>query len=120
MGNKIKEMIPSKEEDHQKEVNRKHWIHVLANEKVRLNDTIGDNNHLKGAINIMRKEIGFAKDSIDKMEDQIQNLKDNVNECATDSINNMRIAGETNNQILALKCKHEEEKERFELEIKKL
>jgi len=33
---------------------------------------------------------------------------------------NNRVAGETNNQILALKAKHEEEKERFELEIKKL
>ena len=39
---------------------------------------------------------------------------------ATESINNGRIAGETNNQILALKAKHEEEKERFETEIKKL
>jgi len=33
---------------------------------------------------------------------------------------NNKIASETNNQILALKAKHEEEKERFELEIKKL
>lgn len=30
------------------------------------------------------------------------------------------MADETNNQILALKAKHEEEKEKFELEIKKL
>jgi len=58
MKEKIKEMIPSKEEDHQREVNRAHHIHVLANEKVRLNDTIGDNNQLKSSINIMRKEIG--------------------------------------------------------------
>jgi hypothetical protein len=35
-------------------------------------------------------------------------------------MSNNRIASETNNQILALKAKHEEEKERFELEIKKL
>ena len=62
----------------------------------------------------------FAKDSIEKMNSQIQILKDDCNECATDSINGNRYAGETNNQILALKAKHEEEKERFELEIKKL
>jgi hypothetical protein len=30
---------------------------MLANEKVRLNDTVGRNNHLKNEINIMRKEI---------------------------------------------------------------
>ena len=44
---KIKKMIPSKEENHQKEVQRLHVLHVLANEKVRLNDTIGDNRELK-------------------------------------------------------------------------
>jgi hypothetical protein len=35
---------------------------------VRLNDTIGENNYLKVEIDIMRKEIGFAKDSIREME----------------------------------------------------
>lgn len=30
------------------------------------------------------------------------------------------MANEINNQILALKAKHEQEKEKFELEIKKL
>ena len=50
-------MIPSKEADHAKEVKRLHWIHVLANEKVRLNYTIGANNDLKVKIDIMRKEI---------------------------------------------------------------
>jgi hypothetical protein len=54
---KIKKMIPSKEEDHQREVQKNHVMHVLANEKVRLNDTIGENNILKEKIDIMRKEI---------------------------------------------------------------
>lgn len=62
----------------------------------------------------------FAKDSIIKMENQILQLKDAVQKCANDSITGNRIAGETNNQIFALKAKHEEEKEIFELEIKKL
>ena len=35
-------------------------------------------------------------------------------------IQGSKLADETNNQILALKAKHEEEKEKFELEIKKL
>lgn len=54
---KIMEMIPSKKEEHEREVKRLHSIHVLANEKVRLNDTIGDNNELKTKIDIMRQEI---------------------------------------------------------------
>jgi coiled-coil domain-containing protein 63/114 len=40
---------------------------MLDNERVRLNDTVGKNHYLKDEINIMRKEICFAKDSIAKM-----------------------------------------------------
>ena len=58
---KIKEMIPSEEDFHQQEVQRRHVLHLLANEKVRLNDTIGRNQYLKTEINIMRKEILYAR-----------------------------------------------------------
>jgi hypothetical protein len=54
------------------------------------------------------------------MDAKIKTLKDECMLFATESMTNNRIAGETNNQILALKCKHEEEKEKFEVEIKKL
>ena len=37
---------------------------TIQNEEVRLNNTIGDNNKLKVEIDIMRKEILFAKDGI--------------------------------------------------------
>ena len=52
---------------HKKEMDRRHHIHMLTNERVMLNDTIGKNKYLKDEIDIMRKEIVFAKDSIDKM-----------------------------------------------------
>jgi hypothetical protein len=42
--------------------------HHIQNEMVRLNDTIGDNNKLKVEIDIMRKEILFAKDCIADMQ----------------------------------------------------
>ena len=57
---KIKQLIPSEEEYHQVVVQKRHYLHILANEKVRLNDTVGRNNHLKNEINILRKEILFA------------------------------------------------------------
>ena len=47
-------------------------------------------------------------------------MKSNISNTATETINSNRMAGETNNQILALKAKHEEEKEQFEIQIKKL
>ena len=62
----------------------------------------------------------FAHISNNTMSQTISTLKQNIQNCASESINGNRIAGETNNQILALKAKHEEEKESFEVEIKKL
>lgn len=62
----------------------------------------------------------FAKSSIHKMKSQINTFKEQCLSLAGESNQNNRVAGETNNQILALKAKHEEEKERFEIEIKKL
>jgi hypothetical protein len=50
-------MIPSEQENHKREVDRRHLQHVLENERVRLNDTIGRNKYLKVEIDIMRKEI---------------------------------------------------------------
>jgi hypothetical protein len=49
--------------------------HKLRNRKVQLNDTIGENFHLKTNINIMRKEINFAKDAISSMTENIERLK---------------------------------------------
>ena len=117
---KIKEMIPSEEDFHQQEVNRKHVLHQLANEKVRLNDTVGRNQYMKSEINIMRKEILFAQDSIIQMGRQIGRIKKEAVVTNKGYISGSKHADETNNQILALKAKHEEEKEKFELEIKKL
>lgn len=87
---------------------------------MRLNDTIGKNNHLKNEIQIMRKEILFAKQDIKKMSEIIAKIKKDATSTNKDYIGNSKNSEETNNQILALKAKHEEEKERFELEIKKL
>ena len=117
---RIKEMIPSQEDNHKKEVHRKHVLHVLANEKVRLNDTIGKNRKLKVEINIMRKEIVFARDSIRKMEEQIDTLKNKIRGFNKETMSGNRVAGETNNNILALKAKHEGQKETFETDVKKL
>ena len=54
------------------------------------------------------------------MEGQIQELKDKITEVSAESINNFRIANESNNLILSLKSRHEISKEKFELEVKKL
>lgn len=94
--------------------------HRLRNKKVRLNNTIGENVHLKTKIDIMRKEIIFAQDAINTMEAAIAELRVNVTNINKDQVASGRTAHETNNQILALKSKHESGKEKFEGEIQAL
>lgn len=71
--------------------------HRLQNEEVLLNDTVGDNNKLIENINIMRKEILFAKDSIQNMQNQIEGLKGNAIKCNGKAISMGKAANETNN-----------------------
>lgn len=87
---------------------------------MRLNDTIGENNYLKVEIDIMRKEIIFAKDSINAMEEQIDGLKHTATTANKKSIGLAKTTTEHNNWILSLKAKSEDGKEQFELEVKKL
>jgi len=85
--------------------------HQLQNEKVRLNDTIGENNLLKVDIDIMRKEIQFAKDSIRDMENQIESLRDTAQTVNKKSIGLANTTTNHNNYILSLKAKSESGKE---------
>ena len=54
------------------------------------------------------------------MMNAIQTLRDDSHGSNKEGFNNAQKASETNNQILALKCKHEEGKETFETDIKHL
>jgi hypothetical protein len=85
-----------------------------------LNDTVGENNYLKVEIDIMRKEILFAKDSIKVMEEQITGLRGHATDANKKSNVLSKKTSEHNNWILSLKAKSEQGKEQFELEVKKL
>ena len=51
---KIKDLIPSEEDNRKKEVKRRQTLHVYAHKLVRLNYTIGENRKLKTEIDIAR------------------------------------------------------------------
>jgi hypothetical protein len=59
----------------------------------------------------MRGEILFAKYSIKKMNQQIETLRTTASEAAKESVQTSADARESNNRILALKAKSEEDKE---------
>ena len=94
--------------------------HKLEHEKVLLNNIKGENKYLVERINSMRFDIMFAKKSILMMESAIESLREDARGSNKEGFNYARQASETNNQILALKCKHEEGKEAFETDIKRL
>ena len=93
---------------------------MIRNEEVRLNATIGENNIQKVNIDVMRKEIIFAKESIRDMQEQIEKLKAQSTEANKKSIANEKTTTEHNNWILSLKAKSEEGKDNFEKEVKNL
>ncbi len=61
----IKKKIPSEKEERKKVVDLERKRHEIRNNKVRLNDTIGENRELIKNIDIMRQELTFAKLSIE-------------------------------------------------------
>lgn len=87
---------------------------------MRLQDTIGENNYLKIQIDIMRKEILFAKDNIRTMNDQIQELRDKSTKAQQKSSHYSKQTADSNNWILSLKAKSEASKIQFENQVKQL
>ena len=68
----------------------------------------------------MRLELLSAQRQIQSMEDQIGKFKDKAIDSNKYATKDDMQASDINNQILALKAKHEEGKQTFEYDIKKL
>ena len=68
----------------------------------------------------MRMELLSATRQIQTMEEAIQKFRNNATDSNKNATRDDMQASDTNNQILALKAKHEEGKQTFEYDIKKL
>ena len=69
---------------------------------------------------MLRKEMTSASNEIDTLRKNIKKNKKEAELQNREYILGKKVAEEANNQIIALRAKHEEEKDRFENEIKKL
>ena len=92
----------------------------VNNERVKLNQTKAKNQKLRGEVDILRKDMTSAQTEIDGLKKNIKRNKREAESQNKDYIMGKKVAEEANNQIIALRAKHEEEKDRFENEIKKL
>mmetsp|Transcript_16167 Transcript_16167/g.27354 ORF Transcript_16167/g.27354 Transcript_16167/m.27354 type:complete len:205 (+) Transcript_16167:19-633(+) len=101
-----------------------HAIKTLENQLdkhlVKYNQLQADNKNLRQQIDVMRKEMrnqirvnqGYNRD--------IKVAKEKAKKLNATTYQGQRVSEETNNQILALKAKHEAEKINFELKLKDL
>ena len=92
----------------------------MNNEKIKLNQTKAKNEKLRKEIDVLRKELTSSTNEVTNLKKHIGKAKREAENQNKEYVLGSKVAEEANNQIIALRAKHEEEKERFEHEIKKL
>jgi chromosome segregation ATPase len=82
--------------------------------------TKAKNEEYRRSIDLLRKELTSSKSECARYDKTIKKSKKEAEIQNKDYQSVSKIAEETNNQIIALQAKHEEEKEKFENVIQKL
>ena len=83
-------------------------------EQIKLNETKAKNQRLREQINQHRKEMTSSLNEIANLKKNIKRNKSEAEKQNHEYIMSKKVAEEANNQIIALRAKHEEENERFE------
>ena len=117
---KVKSIRPSNEELRKRNAGILNIQKSIRNEELRLNETNAQNQILKKNIDTHRKELKSTSKMIKKYNKNIGKARKDAKKKNEAFVDKKKKAEETNDQILALKAKHEEEKNRFEVEIRKL
>jgi hypothetical protein len=92
----------------------------LEKHLVKYNDLQAQNRALRGEIDVMRKQHRNQQRVNKTLNKDITITSENAKKLNVSTYQGQRISEETNNQILALKAKHEAEKFNFEHKIKDL
>ena len=98
-----------------------HEIKLLENKLetalTKFNDLQAQNKVLRGEIDVWRKQLRNQTRVNKGYVREINNTIEKIKQLNNLTYNGQRFCEETNNQILALKKKHEEDKEAFEVRI---
>ena len=98
-----------------------HEIKLLENKLetalTKFNDLQAQNKVLRGEIDVWRKQLRNQTRVNNGYVREINNTIEKIKQLNNLTYNGQRFCEETNNQILALKKKHEEDKEAFEVRI---
>lgn len=116
----VKQLVPTQLNEKKSNIKMNSTSKGVKVEQIKLNETKAKNQRLRDQINQLRKEMTSSLNEIATLKKNIKRNKGEAEKQNHEYIMSKKVAEEANNQIIALRAKHEEEKERFENEIKKL
>ena len=92
----------------------------IKNETLKLNATKTTNKKLRDQIDVLRKELMSKKEECKRFSKLTEKAKTLAEEQNHEALSNLKIADEHIAQRIALRSKHEEDKELFETQIKEM
>ena len=110
----VKALQPTQLQDKMTKIQINSTQQKVNNERLRLNMTKAKNVEYRRQIDLLRKELTSSKGECERYSKTIKKSKKEAELQNKDYQSVSKIAEETNNQIIALQAKHEEEKEKFE------
>lgn len=116
----VKALRPNELQEKMTKVQIQHSSKTINNERLRLNMTKANNEDLRRQINMLRKELTSSNNECARYSRTIKKNRKKAEDENRDYQAVSKIAEETNNQIIALQAKHEEEKKNFEVQIHQL
>ena len=116
----VKALRPSQFQEKQTQIKITSTNKMVNNERIRLNMTKAKNQQLRFQIDMLRKELTSSKNECSRYDKSIKKSRREAELQNKDYQAVSKIAEETNNQIIALQAKTEDEREKFDNEIQKL
>ena len=93
--------------------------HAIKNEQLSLNQTVSKNKDLKREIEMLRREIMYKTNETKRLSKLTNKMHRKAEEENEASLYSKELAERQVNQAIALRAKHEEDKDHFEAEIKR-
>ena len=116
----IEKIKPVDIEDKRDRIKLGSQAHQIKNKTLALNTTRSQNSALRREIDMLRKELVSSLNECKRLTNQTKKVQKIAIQENKEAIFSKRIAEEHINQSIALRAKHEEDKEHFEADIKRM
>lgn len=93
--------------------------HAICNQQLLLNQTRSQNKEYKREIDMLRREIMYKESETKRLQNLTKKMHKKAMKENKEATSNKTFAEQQINQAIALRAKHEEDKDHFEAEIKR-